>query len=93
MAAGFDHSHTGNRHSLAPSEISTLLDLEESPRPQGKTRVAKEVLQLIRQMSRENPRWGASKIYGELLKLAFVIRFQFALVRSASDTRVRPVGP
>jgi hypothetical protein len=35
----------------------------------GRPRVAAEVRALIRQMSRENPLWGAPRIHGELLKL------------------------
>lgn len=39
----------------------------------GRPAVAKEVRQLIRRMSRENPLWGAPKIHGELLKLGIEI--------------------
>ena len=35
--------------------------------------MAKEIRQLIRRMSRENPLWGAPKIHGELLKLGINI--------------------
>ena len=35
----------------------------------GRPRVPKEVRDLIRMMSRNNPRWGAPRIHGELLKL------------------------
>jgi putative transposase len=35
----------------------------------GRPRVSKEIRELIRQMSRENPIWGAPRIHGELLKL------------------------
>ena len=41
-----------------------------SSRRGGRPRIAKEVRDLIRRMSLENPRWGATKIHGELLKLA-----------------------
>jgi putative transposase len=39
----------------------------------GRPAVPKEVRQLIRTMSRENPIWGAPRIYGELLKLGIQI--------------------
>ena len=39
----------------------------------GRPTVAKEVRQLIRRMSRENPLWGGPKIHGELLKLGIEI--------------------
>ena len=39
----------------------------------GRPAVPKEVRQLIRTMSRENPLWGAPRIHGELLKLAIDI--------------------
>ena len=35
--------------------------------------VSKEVRELIRTMSRENPLWGAPKIHAELLKLGIEI--------------------
>jgi putative transposase len=35
----------------------------------GRPALAKDIRQLIRRMSRENPLWGAPKIHGELLKL------------------------
>jgi hypothetical protein len=36
----------------------------------GRPAVTKEVRDLSRRMSRENPLWGAPRIHGELLKLA-----------------------
>ena len=39
----------------------------------GRPAVPKEVRQLIRTMSRENPLWGAPRIHGELLKLGINI--------------------
>ena len=41
----------------------------ESRRRGGRPRVSAEIRQLVRQMSRENPLWGAPRIHGELLKL------------------------
>ncbi len=43
-----------------------------SGRP-GRPAVPKEVRELIRTMSRENPLWGAPRIDGELLKLGIDI--------------------
>jgi hypothetical protein len=39
----------------------------------GRPRVPREVRDLIRQMSRDNPLWGAPHIHGELLKLGITI--------------------
>jgi hypothetical protein len=41
----------------------------KSRSPGGRPPIAKEVRDLIRRMSLENPLWGATKIRGELLKL------------------------
>src|SRR6266536_3258092 len=41
--------------------------------PGGRPRIAKEVRDLIRRMSFENPLWGASKIHGELRKLGIEV--------------------
>jgi hypothetical protein len=43
------------------------------PRRVGRPKMAEEVQQLIRQMKRENPSWGAPRIHGELLLLGFDI--------------------
>jgi hypothetical protein len=43
-----------DRHWLAPERFSPVLGLEGATRPA----VPKEVRQLIRTMSRENPLWG-----------------------------------
>ena len=39
----------------------------------GRPPVSKEIRQLIRKMSRENPLWGAPRIHGELLKLGIEV--------------------
>jgi putative transposase len=39
----------------------------------GRPRVPQEVRDLIRMMSRNNPRWGAPRVHGELLKLGIGI--------------------
>jgi hypothetical protein len=39
----------------------------------GRPRIAKELRDLIRRMSLENPLWGATKIHGELLKLGIEV--------------------
>src|SRR5215467_5516911 len=39
----------------------------------GRPSMARELRELIRQMSQENPLWGAPRIHGELLKLGFEI--------------------
>ena len=39
----------------------------------GRPRIERELRDLIRQMSKENPLWGSPRIHGELLKLGFEI--------------------
>jgi transposase InsO family protein len=39
----------------------------------GRPRIERELRELIRRMSKENPLWGAPRIHGELLKLGFEI--------------------
>jgi hypothetical protein len=53
--------------------FSFVLDVENPPRQPGRPRVPQEVRDLIRMMSRNNPRWGAPRIHGELLKLTIEI--------------------
>ena len=45
----------------------------KSRHPQGRPTISREVIDLIRKMSMANPRWGAPKIHGELLKLGFTL--------------------
>src|SRR5262249_4347250 len=39
----------------------------------GRPKIDREVRDLIQQMSKENPLWGAPRIHGELLKLGFEV--------------------
>src|SRR3989449_10101662 len=39
----------------------------------GRPKIARELRDLIRRMSKENPQWGASRIHGELLMLGFEV--------------------
>jgi transposase InsO family protein len=52
--------------------IAGYLRWKSRPRG-GRPRIAKEVRDLIRRMSLENPLWGACKIHGELLKLGIEV--------------------
>ena len=45
----------------------------KSGRRVGRAQVQTELRALIRQMSQENPLWGAPRIHGELLKLGFEV--------------------
>ena len=50
----------------------------------GRPKVSREVIALIKQMSNENPKWGAPRIHGELMKLGFNIRNKFDAGRISS---------
>ncbi|HEV8633095.1 MAG TPA: integrase core domain-containing protein [Chloroflexota bacterium] len=54
--------------------------------PMGRPRVSAEVRDLIATMARDNPRWGAQRIRGELLKLGIA-------VSKAAVQRYRRRGP
>ena len=43
----------------------------KSRHPEGRPSVSLQVIELIHRMSLANPRWGAPRIHGELLKLGF----------------------
>src|SRR5271157_705232 len=52
----------------------------------GRPGIDRDLRDLIRRMSRENPLWGAPRIHGELLKLGF------ELAESTVSKRGLPVG-
>jgi transposase InsO family protein len=56
--------------AMAASGVPKLLALEVAGRP-GRPKIERELRDLIRRMSQENPLWGAPRIHGELLKLGF----------------------
>ncbi len=45
----------------------------KSKSKQQKPRVAQETIDLIKQMAKQNPLWGAERIRGELLKLGITV--------------------
>jgi len=59
----------------------------------GRPKIDRELRDLIRRMSKENPKWGASRIHGELLMLGFEVAQRFhssclsALVQTARRKR------
>lgn len=71
---------------------SRLYWRRKSRHPKGRPSVSREVIDLIRKMSLANPRWGAPKIHGELLKLGFelsestVAKYMVRPRRSPSQT-------
>ena len=67
------HHESLHRCRLAPQGLWPVLDLEDSTRQPGRPSVPKQVRELIRTMSRDNPLWGAPRIHGELLKLGIEI--------------------
>jgi len=63
-ARGRGYLQTGDAGAFASGRLSFLLALEVPPWP---------IRMLVRQMTRENPLWGAPRIHGELLKLGIEI--------------------
>jgi len=63
----------------------------KSARRGGRPRIGREVRDLIRRMSRENPLWGAPRIHGELLMLGIEVA-QSTVAKYMSRTR-RPPSP
>ena len=61
----------------------------KSRSPGGRPRIGKEVRDLIRRMSFENPLWGAPRIHGELLRLGFDVAQ--STVSTTAPRRDRPM--
>ena len=63
-----------DRHRLAPQGVQAFFWTWKSRRGKpGRPPVSREIRYLVRRMSRENTRWGAPRIHGELLKLGVSI--------------------
>ena len=54
-------------------------------------RIPRETIALIKQMALENPRWGAKKIHGELLKLEIVVH-KHTIKKYIKQVRKKPGG-
>ena len=78
------HLWPGWRHALVIVKPDTVLRWhrrgfrlywrwKSRPRGPGRSRIPRAVQELIRQMCRANPTWGAPRIHGELLKLGITI--------------------
>jgi hypothetical protein len=61
----------------------------------GRPGIAKDVRDLIREISRANPLWGAPRVHGELLKLGIDVpdRQWRSTCRGSGDRRRNPGGP
>src|SRR5512133_2657028 len=57
----------------------------------GRPQIDTDLRALIRQMSLENPLWGAPRIHGELLKLGFQVA-QSTVAKYMVNRRGRPSG-
>ena len=64
----------------------------KSRHPQGRPSLSREAIDLIRRMSLVNPRWGAPRIHGELLKLGFELS-EATVAKYMVRHRKRRVGP
>ena len=65
----------------------------KSGNPAGRPSVSSEVADLIRRMSLANPRWGAPRIHGELLKLGIqVSQARSRNTWSGTGSRRRRIG-
>jgi hypothetical protein len=60
----------------------------KSRRRGGRPRIDREIRDLIRRMSKENPLWGAPRIHGELLMLGIAVAES-----TVARYMTRPLGP
>jgi hypothetical protein len=60
----------------------------KSRRRGGRPRIDREIRDLIRRMSNENPLWGAPRIHGELLMLCIAVAES-----TVARCMIRPQGP
>ena len=72
MAIRIDYRQAGDRHRLASTGIPAVWEMEEPPSRRPPIGIG-EVAEFIRRMSLANPRWGAPRIHGELLKLGIQV--------------------
>src|SRR3989449_8489522 len=89
---------TGWRHSLQVVQPVTVVGWHQqgfrrywawnSRRRWGRPAIGRDLRDLIRQMSRANPLWGAPRIHGELLKLGLTVS-----QATVSKYMVRPRRP
>src|SRR5262249_46671840 len=78
---------TGDHPSVASCVVSRRPGAGNRGREQGDQRSIESLRDLIRQTSKENPRWGASRIHGELLMLGFEVAQSTASVRRERQVR------
>ncbi len=70
LSGGDGVGQAGNGDPVAPSGIALVLALALEL---GRPSVEREIRDLIRQMSSDNPLWGTPRIHGELLKFGIEI--------------------
>jgi transposase InsO family protein len=73
LAVVASHRQTGDSGCMAPQAFRVFWTWKIRRGKTGRPSAPREVRDLIRRMSRENPGWGAPRIHGELLKLGFNI--------------------
>ena len=89
MALAAPAGAAGHRGSMAPHRVASVLDVEESWPPPGTSSDRPELRELILRLARENPRWGAVRIVGELRALGFWVRAR-TVRRYRDEARRRP---